>query len=123
LAPKTGWSDGHQRTLQFEASITDGLDPEARQSATTQEASDSIEMSTIVEFRDFNKLGQGFTSVDPLDDVDIGDGRTPRPTIVNKTLKTDPRSNRIGLLKEYPNCFAWSSYTEMLELSRELVEH
>jgi hypothetical protein len=28
----------------------------------------------------------------------------------------------IGLLKEYSDCFTWS-YTEMLGLSRELVEH
>jgi hypothetical protein len=28
----------------------------------------------------------------------------------------------IGLLKEYSDCFAWN-YTEMLGLSREIVEH
>jgi hypothetical protein len=41
---------------------------------------------------------------------------------VNKTLETDLRNEMIGLLKEYSNCFCWN-YTEMLGLSRELVEH
>jgi hypothetical protein len=55
----------------------------------------------IEEFRDLDKLGQGFTSADPLEEIDIGDGKTPMPTFVNKTLETDPRNEMIGLLKEY----------------------
>jgi hypothetical protein len=76
----------------------------------------------IKEFRDLDKLGQGFTSADPLAEIDIGDGKTLRPTFVNKTLETDPRNEMIGLLKEYSDCFAWN-YTEMSRLSREIVEH
>jgi hypothetical protein len=57
-----------------------------------------------------------------LEEIDIGDGKTPRPTFVNKTLETDPRKEMIGLLKEYSDCFAWN-YTEMSGLSREIVEH
>jgi hypothetical protein len=57
-----------------------------------------------------------------LEEIDIGDSKTPRPTFVNKTLETDPRNEMIGLLKEYSNCFAWN-YTEMPGLSREIVEH
>jgi hypothetical protein len=76
----------------------------------------------IEEFRDLDKLGQRFTSADPLEEIDIGDGKTPRPTFVNKTLETDPRDEVIGLLKEYSDCFAWN-YTEMPGLSREIVEH
>jgi hypothetical protein len=76
----------------------------------------------IEEFRDLDKLGQGFTSADPLEEIDIGDGKTPRPTFVNKTLETDPRNEMISLLKEYSDCFAWN-YTEMPGLSREIVEH
>jgi hypothetical protein len=57
-----------------------------------------------------------------LEENDIGDGRTLRPTFVNKTLKADPREEIIDLLKEYFVCFAWS-YTEMPGLSRELVVH
>jgi hypothetical protein len=32
------------------------------------------------------KLGQGFTSADPLEEIDIGDGTIPRPIFVNKNL-------------------------------------
>jgi hypothetical protein len=66
----------------------------------------------IEEFRDLDKLGQRFTFVNPLEEIDIGDGKTPRPTFVNKTQETDPRDEMIGLLKEYSDCFAWN-YTEM----------
>jgi hypothetical protein len=31
----------------------------------------------IEEFRDIDKLGQGFTSADPLEEIDIGNGKTP----------------------------------------------
>jgi hypothetical protein len=37
----------------------------------------------IEKLRDLDKLGQGFTSVDPLEEIDIEDGKTPRPTFVN----------------------------------------
>jgi hypothetical protein len=69
----------------------------------------------VEEFRDLDKLGQGFTFGRSF-------GKTPRPTFVNKTLETDPRNEMIGLLKEYSDCFAWN-YTEMPGLSREIVEH
>ena len=44
---------------------------------------------TIGELDDMDELGQGFTSADPLEEVDIGDGSIPRPTFVNKNLKAD----------------------------------
>jgi hypothetical protein len=47
----------------------------------------------IEDFDDLSKLGQGFTSVDLLEEVDIGDGTVPRPTFVNKNL--DPFLNLI----------------------------
>jgi hypothetical protein len=56
-----------------------------------------------------------------LEEIDVGDGKTPKPTFVNKTLETDPRNEMIGLLKEYSDCFPWN-YTEMPGLSREIVE-
>jgi hypothetical protein len=87
-----------------------------------QSPSSSSEGGLIEEFRDLDKLGQGFTSADPLEEIDIGDGKTPRPAFVKKTLETDPRNEMIGLLKEYSDCFAWN-YTEMSRLSREIVEH
>jgi hypothetical protein len=51
-----------------------------------------------------------------LEEIDIGDGKTPRPTFVNKTLETDPRDEMIGLSKEYVDCYPWN-YTEMSGLS------
>jgi hypothetical protein len=77
---------------------------------------------TIEEFRNLDKLGQGFTSGDPLEEVDTGDGSILRLTFVNKNLISDSRNKMIRLLLEYSDCFAWS-YTEMLGLRRELVEH
>nr|AAX96785.1 retrotransposon protein, putative, unclassified [Oryza sativa Japonica Group]ABA92547.1 retrotransposon protein, putative, unclassified [Oryza sativa Japonica Group] len=77
---------------------------------------------TIEDFDEVEKLGQGFTSADPLKEVDIGDGTKPRPTFVNKYMRADYKVKVIELLKEYIDCFAWE-YHEMLGLSRDLVEH
>ena len=77
---------------------------------------------SIEELDDMDKLGQGFTSADPLEEIDIGDGSVPRPTFVNKNLRADCKAKLIELLKEYVCCFAWE-YHEMPGLSRELVEH
>ena len=76
----------------------------------------------IEDFGDFDKLGQGFTSADPLEKVDIGDGSIPRPTFVNANLSDDCKVDLIKLLKEYVDCFAWE-YSKMPGLSRDLVEH
>ena len=76
----------------------------------------------IEDTEDMDKLGQGFTSADPLEKVDIGDGSVPRPTFVNANLSAEYKADLIKLLKEYVDCFAWSYY-EMRGLSRDLVEH
>ena len=68
------------------------------------------------------KLGQGFTSADPLEKVDIGDGIIPRPTFVNKNLSVEYKADLVNLLKENVDCFAWE-YHEMPCLSHDLVEH
>jgi hypothetical protein len=127
---KAGWPGLSQNSSVFKTehlpeckdNITDDPAPETGESAITQRSSDSSVGDMIEEFRDLDKLGQGFTSVDPLEEIDIGNGITPRPTFINKTLETDPRNEMIGLLKEYSDCFAWN-YTEMPGLSREIVEH
>jgi hypothetical protein len=77
---------------------------------------------TIDDFDEIEKLGQGFSSADPLEEVDIGDGTVPRPTFVNKNMHDVQKGEMIALLKEYIDCFAWE-YHEMPGLSRELVEH
>jgi hypothetical protein len=69
-----------------------------------------------------SKLGQGFTSANPLEGVDIGDVIVPRLTFVNKNLDPVFKFELIKLLKEYVDCFAWS-YNEMSGLSRDIVEY
>jgi hypothetical protein len=113
-ASEAGWSGLSQNSSVFKTehlpqrkdSITDDPAPETGESAITQRSSDSSVGDKIDEFRDLDKLGQGFTSADPLEEIDIGGGKTSRPTFVSKTLETDPRNEMIGLLKEYLDCFA-----------------
>ena len=68
------------------------------------------------------KLGQGFTSADLLEEVDIGPGDRPRPTYVSAKLDPEYKQELINLLKEYRDCFGWEYY-EMPGLSRSNVEH
>jgi hypothetical protein len=77
---------------------------------------------SIEEPDSMEKLGQGFRSADPLEEVDIGGGTIPRPTYVNKNLDADYKGEIIRIVKEYVDCFAWE-YHEMPGLSQELVEH
>jgi hypothetical protein len=76
----------------------------------------------IEDLDDLCNLGQRFTSADPLEEVDIGDGIVPRPTFVNKNLDPLFKLELIKILKEYVDCFAWN-YNEMPGLSRDLVEY
>ena len=50
---------------------------------------------SIEELDDMDKLGQGFTSADPLEEIDIGDGSIPRPTFVNANLRADHKAKLI----------------------------
>jgi hypothetical protein len=49
----------------------------------------------IEETEDLDKLGSGFMSTDSLEEIDIGDGVTPRPTFVNKNLSADYKNNLV----------------------------
>jgi hypothetical protein len=40
----------------------------------------------IEDFDEVEKLVQGFLSTDPLEEIDIGGGITPRATFVNKNM-------------------------------------
>jgi hypothetical protein len=40
----------------------------------------------IEDFDEVEKLGQDFSSADPSEEIDIGDGITPRPTFINKNM-------------------------------------
>jgi hypothetical protein len=76
----------------------------------------------IEDFDEVEKLGQGFSSADHLEEIDIGDGIACRPTSVNKNMSLEHKDAIIKLLMDYVDCFAWK-YREMPNLSRELVEH
>jgi hypothetical protein len=77
-------------------------------------------MDQFVE--DEGKLGHGFTSVDELEKIDLGDGSKPRPTYINAKLEEEYKKELITLLKEFKDCFAWE-YHEMPGLDRSIVEH
>jgi hypothetical protein len=60
---------------------------------------------TIEDFEEFKKLGQCFLSANPLEEIDIGDGITPRSTFINKNMSLEHKDAIIKLLKEYVDCF------------------
>ena len=68
------------------------------------------------------KLGHGFTSVDELEEIDIGPRDRPRLTYVSAKLDHKYRQELINLLKEFKDCFSWEYY-EMPGLDRSIVEH
>jgi hypothetical protein len=73
----------------------------------------------IEDFDEVEKLGQGFSSADPLDEIDIGDGITRRLTFINKNMSLEHKDAIIKLLRDYVDGFTWN-YHETLSLSREL---
>jgi hypothetical protein len=62
----------------------------------------------VEDFSEIEKLVQEFTSANPLEEIDIGNGAVPRPTFVNKNLNADYKAKLIELLREYVDCFAWA---------------
>jgi hypothetical protein len=71
---------------------------------------------------DEGKHGHGFTSVDELEQVDIGNGDRPRPTFISAKLDPECKQDLIDLLKEFKDCFAWEYY-EMPRLDQTIVEY
>jgi hypothetical protein len=53
----------------------------------------------IEDFEEVEKLGQGFSSADPLQEIDIGDGITPMPTFINKNMSLEKKDAIIKLIK------------------------
>jgi hypothetical protein len=82
----------------------------------------SHSLSICSDLADDGKLGYGFTSVDELEEVDIGPRDKPRPTFISKKLDPSLQEPMIALLKKYSDCFAWD-YTEMPGLDRSIVKH
>jgi hypothetical protein len=70
----------------------------------------------IEDFDEVEKLGQGFSSADPLEEIDIGDEITPQPTFVNKNMSLEHKDAVIKLVRDYVDCFTWN-YCEMPDLS------
>jgi hypothetical protein len=71
--------------------------------STTNDMCEAIE-----DFDEVEKLGQGFSSADPLEEIYIGDGITPRPAFVNKNMSLEHRDAIINLFRDYVDCFAWN---------------
>jgi hypothetical protein len=59
----------------------------------------------IEDFDEVEKLGQNFSSADPLEEIDIGDGITTRLTFVNKNMSLEYEDAIIKLLKDYVDYF------------------
>ena len=53
---------------------------------------------------------------DPLQEIDLGDGLTKRPTYISANIPPDLKAKVVQLLLEFKDCFAWD-YNEMLGLS------
>jgi hypothetical protein len=79
-------------------------------------------IGVVEDLDELGKLGRGFSSMDDLEEIDIGDAIIPQPTYVGARLDVNQKQEIIELLKTYTCYFAWD-YTEMPGLSRELVEH
>jgi hypothetical protein len=76
----------------------------------------------IKDFDEVGKLGQGFSSVDELEEVNLRKGVMHRPTYINMYLIVEQKDHVVGLLKEFTDYFTWE-YIEMSGLSHEVVEH
>jgi hypothetical protein len=73
---------------------------------TEQYRSTRNDMYEAIEYFDeIEKLGQGFSSTEPLEDIDIGDGITSRPNFVNKNMSLEHKDTIIKLLRDYIDCF------------------
>jgi hypothetical protein len=79
--------------------------------STTNDMCEAIE-----DFDEVEKLGQGFSSADPLEVIDIGDGITLRLTFVNKNMSLEHKDAIIKFLRGYVDCFTWN-YHEMHSLA------
>jgi hypothetical protein len=59
----------------------------------------------IEDFVEVEKLGQDFSSANPLEEIDTGDGITPRPIFVSKNMSLEHKDAIIKLLRNYVDCF------------------
>jgi hypothetical protein len=59
----------------------------------------------IDDFDEVEKLGRGFSSAEPLEEIDIVDRITPRLIFVNKNMSLEHKDAIIKLLRNYVDCF------------------
>jgi hypothetical protein len=85
--------------------------------STTNDMCEAIE-----DFDEVEKLGQGSSSANPLEEIDIGDGITPQLTFINNNMSLEHKDVVIKLIRDHVDRFTWN-YREMPSLSRELLEH
>lgn len=58
---------------------------------------------------------------DPLEEIDLEEGLTKKPTYISANISHQLNVEVIQLLKEFKDCFTWD-YDEMSGLSKDLVE-
>jgi hypothetical protein len=76
----------------------------------------------VDDFDEVGKLGWGFSAMDELEEVNLGQEGTSRPTYVRASLTREQKEEMQEMLKEFIDCFALR-YTEMSRLDKSLVEH
>ena len=59
---------------------------------------------------------------DPLEEIDLGDEVTKRPTYISTKVGLEMKANLIEVMTKYRDCFSWD-YNEMPGLNRSIVEH
>jgi hypothetical protein len=60
----------------------------------------------VEDLDNIGKLGQGFTSVDELVEVNLGEEMDKRPMYINASLDSEQKHRIHELLREFMDCFA-----------------
>lgn len=71
--------------------------------------------------KDHGAFNKKIQPQDPLEEIDLGDGTTKRPTYISVNIDLELRLEVVNVLHEFKDCFSWD-YNKILGLSRELVE-
>jgi hypothetical protein len=70
-------------------SVSKDLEWLNRRTAEYRSYTDDV-MGVVEDLDELGNLGRGFSSMDDLEEVDIGDGVVSRPTYVSAHLNTSP---------------------------------
>lgn len=65
---------------------------------------------------------QKMQAQDPLEEIDLGNGTTKRPTYISTKVGSEIKANLVEVLNKYKDCFA-RDYDEMPGLDQSVVEH